>query len=101
VSCSQTWTPSGLDKRGDTGYLDIARCRTIHTYVCICVYVYHIYELDPDEPGRRRVVEPDVHALAFTRYSFVDSAIVHESMLFLSLDTSGIAPPLYFTIDIE
>jgi len=31
-------------------------------------------------------------ALAFTRYTFVDSAIVHESRLFLSLDTSGIAP---------
>ena len=39
--------------------------------------------------------------LAFTRNSFVDSGIVHQSILFLALDTSFTAPPLYFAIDIE
>jgi len=38
--------------------------------------------------------------LAFTRYSFVDSGSVHQLILFLALDTSFIAPPLYFSIDI-
>jgi len=38
--------------------------------------------------------------LVFTRDLFVDSGIVHQSILLLALDTPLCAPPSYFAIDI-